>query len=397
MKPRDTSSNPAKPPAPRRRPKWPLNQLYFYLTEGCNLRCRHCWLAPKHEEPGHLKYPALDFELLRQIVAEARPLGLTGVKLTGGEPLLHPRILDIMRHLREEEIGCTVETNGTLMTAEIAAEIAKLKRTHVAVSLDGIDAATHEWVRGVAGSFDAAVRGVKHLVAAGIHPQLILSVMKKTRPQMAEIVRWAEELGAGSVKFNIVQPTERGMQLTDSGQTLDIRELVETGAWVEGELIPQAKIRVFYHHPAAFRPLGRMFSRSGGDGCGRCGIFGILGVLGNGSYALCGIGSSVPELVFGQAGRDRLADIWRKNKVLRAIRAGVPRKLGGICGRCMMKRVCLGSCIAQNYYTTRSLWAPYWYCDEAFRAGLFPETRLFPEPPEAVSAVSPRPASRRAR
>ena len=69
----------------------PLNQLYFYLTEGCNLACRHCWLAPKLDAAGD-RYPTLPVELFETAIREAKPLGLSAVKLTGGEPLLHPRI-----------------------------------------------------------------------------------------------------------------------------------------------------------------------------------------------------------------------------------------------------------------------------------------------------------------
>jgi len=77
----------------------PLDQLYFYLTQGCNLRCRHCWLAPEYrsvENPG--KY--LSAELFKRIVEEAKVLGLTRVKLTGGEPLLDPDINEIIRIMK---------------------------------------------------------------------------------------------------------------------------------------------------------------------------------------------------------------------------------------------------------------------------------------------------------
>ena len=73
-----------------------INTLYFYLTEGCNLACRHCWLAPKHETPGN-SYPMLPVELFEMAISEAKPLGLTGVKLTGGEPLLHPQMSVCLR------------------------------------------------------------------------------------------------------------------------------------------------------------------------------------------------------------------------------------------------------------------------------------------------------------
>jgi molybdenum cofactor biosynthesis enzyme MoaA len=77
---------------------YPLNQIYFYLTEGCNLRCRHCWIAPKYQSEGNT-YPALDLDLFKSIIEQAKLLGLTGVKLTGGEPLLHPAINEILEHI----------------------------------------------------------------------------------------------------------------------------------------------------------------------------------------------------------------------------------------------------------------------------------------------------------
>ena len=161
----------------------------------------------------------------------------------------------------------------------------------------------------------------------------------------------------------------------EAGETLTIEELVEIGRWVENELSARAGIRLHYSHPAAFRPMSKMFGENG-DGCGVCGVLGILGVLGNGSYALCGIGETVPELVFGHAAKDRLGDIWANNPVLKELREGLPHRFEGICGDCVMRGVCLGSCVAQNYYSERNLWAGYWYCEAAKKRGLFPGTRL---------------------
>jgi hypothetical protein len=41
-----------------------------------------------------------------------------------------------------------------------------------------------------------------------------------------------------------------------------------------------------------------------------------------------------------------------------------------------MKEICLGNCLAQNYYRSKSLWEPFWFCEEALRQGLFPNTRI---------------------
>jgi SynChlorMet cassette radical SAM/SPASM protein ScmF len=351
----------------------PLSQLYFYLTEGCNLACRHCWLAPKFQDEKR-QYPVLSVALFKKIIEEAKPLGLSGVKLTGGEPFMHPDIGELLDYLSSQQISTTVETNGVLCTKELAQKLAQCKNTFVSVSLDGADAETHEWVRGVAGSFEKALQGARYLTEAGLKPQIIFSVMQINKNQLEAVVRVAESVGAGSVKFNLVQPTARGERMHEAHQALTIQEYLKIGEWVEKDLSPTTKLKLYYDYPMAFRPLNKLFGNNG-DGCSRCGILGILGVLADGSYALCGIGTSIPEMIFGHAERDDLAAIWKDNRILNDLRRGLPGELTGICAQCLMKNLCMGSCIAQNYYRSKNLWAAFWVCDLANEYGLFPQTR----------------------
>lgn len=356
-----------------------LNTLYFYLTEGCNLACRHCWLGPRYDATGS-QFPSLPVESFAAAVREAKPLGLSGVKLTGGEPLMHPQFKGLLEIIRREELKLTIETNGLLCTPEIAAEIARSPNCFVSVSIDGTDAATHEWVRGVPGSFAAALQAVRNLAAAGIRPQVIFSLMRGNAGQVDAMARLAEDLGAASLKYNVVQPTARGEKLHENRETLGIADLIRLGRHVEKELAPATRLKLFFHYPHAFKSLQYI---AGGDGCSACGIFGILGVMASGHYALCGIGEQVPDLVFGAIGKVRLEEVWRNNPVLRELRRGLPERLQGICGRCLMKERCLGSCVAQNYYGKGSLWAPYWFCEQAEAAGLFPASRLGAIPPRS--------------
>jgi len=364
---RRRSNDGADLPAP------PLGSIYFYLTEGCNLACRHCWIAPKYQA-GSTIYPSLSYELFVSIVQQARKLGLSSVKLTGGEPLLHPDIVAILRYIRSEDLRCVIETNGLLCSPALVEEIRQCNNPFVSVSLDGARPETHEWVRGVAGSFDQAIGGIKNLVAAGLNPQVIMSVMRRNVAEIEDVIRLTEKLGAASVKFNIVQPTARGQAIHDAGEALSIDELLDLGERFEKELEAKAKVRLFYSHPHAFQPLSHMFGENG-DGCGRCSIATIIGVLSDGSYALCGIGESVEELIFGHAATDSLEMVWKENRVLREIRSGLPGKLEGICGECVLKGICLGSCLAQNYYSTGRLFAPFWYCEEAQKIDRFPVSR----------------------
>jgi SynChlorMet cassette radical SAM/SPASM protein ScmF len=351
-----------------------LSTIYFYLTQGCNLRCRHCWINPSFEKTEHKQHPFLDFEVFKDVIQQGKALGLSGVKLTGGEPFIHPDISEMIDYINSENLRLTIETNGVSLSEELVSKIRKNKRSFVSVSVDGENAQTHEWVRRVPGCFDAALNGIKLLVNGGLRPQLIMSIMEYNAEQMEAVVRMAEEKGCGSVKFNLVTSTGRGENMHNSGQVLSIQKLVELGNWVERELAPNSKIPVIYSHPESFRPLGKVI-----QGRGKCGIFSIIGVLGTGKYALCGIGETVPELVFGHTEKDKLADIWNNNSVLNEIRKGLPEKLTGVCADCIRRESCRGSCIANNYKKYRDLFAPHQYCQEAYNAGLFPESRLIPE------------------
>ncbi len=374
------------PPTPPDGPVAPpLTTFYMYMTEGCNLACRHCWLAPKRDDDG-TRFPVLDVEDIEQALAEAAPLGLQRVKLTGGEPFLHPEIRRVLDLIQAADLQLTVESNGVLLTPEIAARLATFESPSVSISLDGADAATHEDVRGVAGCFEGALAGVRNLVEVGIRPQIIFSLLPSNVHQMEAIVALAEERGASSVKFNIIQPTGRGDVLHSRERVLDVPELIRLSRWVDSDLQRRSSVALFFDTPPAFRSLKRLH---GSGGAATCGILGILGLIPGGWYALCGIGELDEEMVFGRVGRDPLASVWSQSNVLRALRDGLPDDLTGTCRTCLMRHMCLGSCIAQNYHSTGNLFSPFWFCEEATRLGLFPPSRVAVGTEEAQPAARP--------
>jgi len=63
--------------------------------------------------------------------------------------------------------------------------------------------------------------------------------------------------------------------------------------------------------------------------------------------------------------------------ILKSLREGLPANLEGVCKHCILRKSCLGRCVAQNYYTSKTLWSPFWFCDEAYKEGLFPDNRLW--------------------
>jgi SynChlorMet cassette radical SAM/SPASM protein ScmF len=353
----------------------PLDQLYVYVTDRCNCRCRHCWIVPQQAGAGQAAGHFLAPESFAAAVEEGVPLGLSSVKWTGGEPTIHPQFPRLLAIQKEHGLAGRLETNGMELTASLARLLFATGVKYVSVSIDGARPETHDAIRGVQGGYRRTLRGVAHLVEAGFRPQLIMSLMRENVGELEDFLALADRAGAGSVKLNIIQPTLRGEEMHAAGGALPVAALLEINRRVERELRARHAFEIFFDLPMAFRSIQRMLSK----GCPACGIKTILGLLADGRYALCGIGTSVPELVFGAAGVGALAGIWKDQPVLQQIRHGLPGSLKGVCGRCLMAAACLGACVAQNYYRSRDLMGAYWFCEAAERDGLFPVSRLSPK------------------
>lgn len=351
-----------------------LKEIYFYLTDICNLKCCHCWIEPAYQTLPNLE-TLLDTLVFKSILEQGKALGLEGVKFTGGEPLLHPYIKEFIEICASENIAVTIETNGTLCDKNFVDDIAPISNIALSVSLDGATSSVHEKIRGVQGSFALAIQGIKNLVEADIRPQIIMTLMQHNIEQVDKLVSLAVDLNASSVAFNILQPMARGYKLHKAGLSVPIEKLIAIGLHIENNLSNLTSIPIYYGHPPAFRPIHRLYEFDN-DGCSSCGIKNIVSVLPDGSYAICGIGKSQSEFRLGNAVYERLDEVWLNSSQLNEIRDGLPNNLEGICHYCIMKNMCLGKCVVQNYSRGSSLWKPYWYCQEAFEKGLFPASRL---------------------
>ncbi len=345
--------------------KFSLREIYFYLTKGCNLCCRHCWINPGHQTENRT-YPEMKPEHFTSAIEQAKPLGLMRAKLTGGEPLLHGKIREILEYLASTNLQVGIETNGVLCTKEMAARISACKKVFVSVSLDGVEASVHEAIRGVKGCFDATVNGIKNLVNAGIKTQIIMTILNENRTQMEAMVKLSKSLGVESLKFNIMQPTGRGKSM----QGLSIEKLLQMGAIIEEKYPSKPGFRVVFDYPLAFMPLKKFTDEK--TTFALCDVLGAIGLLSDGSWAFCGIGETLPELLMGSIETHPLKNVWENNHIFTQMREGLPEKFEGICGRCLVNEMCIGSCIAQNYNRTGSVWGANWFCEAAEEKGLFP-------------------------
>lgn len=351
-----------------------LKVFYLYLSAGCNLHCRHCWITPTFVHGQPVAAECLNFDLLKSAVAEAKPMGLSSAKLTGGEPTLHPEFLKIVDFLTAEGLDLSMETNATLLDRDWAKHLrANTNLKRVSVSLDSPEAEQHDGFRGVRGAFSDAVRGIGHLVAVGLRPQIIMSVYRGNLDRIDGLIELAMKLGAVSVKFNPVTRSGRGAEMHRQGQGLDFDEWLALIHRIRGPLQDQYSIPLGAMVPPAMSTVKELL-RYGGEGAG-CHVRHILGLLGTGEMALCGIGRNIPELCFGKLGKDSLREVWLNHPTLRRMREGLQGPFPGICGDCLHAGRCMTHCLAQNFEANGQLVSPSPLCAEAVRRGIFPTTR----------------------
>ena len=348
-----------------------LRALYFYLTSYCNLNCRHCWIAPAYIENNAAPLEA-DFELLKDIIDQAMPLGLKSIKVTGGEPFLNNNLFSLISYAANKKLNITIETNGTLIDGHGAKFLKENNVRMVAVSLDGPNQEIHEKLRVKRGCFDETVRGIKFLKECRLNVQIVMAAHKYNIDYLEDTVRFAEQLGVNSFKINCISAVSRGEALKRDGGTLEVADYLNLNQKIDQEIQPRYKIKIMLDIPVAFKKIETIKEK--GD---RCGIKHILGVLANGDISICGIGERLSSLRMGNIRNEPLAELWRNNPILKTLRADIPQKLQGVCSQCIFKGYCLGKCRAEAYYITGNFLSPFSFCDEAQKLGLFPEKNIF--------------------
>lgn len=162
----------------------------FDLTYRCNNNCRHCWLwlHPDAEE----KQQELSTNEIYQIVASARQYGTQAWQISGGEPMLRPDFYEIFDYITRKSVHYSLNTNGTLITPEIAQLMKRKGRKMIA--LYGATATVHDHVTRSPGSFEATMRGINYLKEAGAFFSIQVIPMRDNFHQFSEMLSLAEKL-----------------------------------------------------------------------------------------------------------------------------------------------------------------------------------------------------------
>jgi cyclic pyranopterin phosphate synthase len=211
------------------------DNLRISVTDRCNIRCVYCMPETVQFLP---RRELLTFEEIERIVRAVVPLGITKVRLTGGEPLVRRDLTVLVRKLADidgiADLGIT--TNGILL-APAARELWRAGLRRINVSLDTMDPRRFEELTRRTG-FEQVIEGITAAREAGFSPVKINAVAMKgiTEEDVVPLGRFAREHGLG-LRFIEYMPLDAGDRWERS-KVLLAEEILERLAAEFGPLDP---------------------------------------------------------------------------------------------------------------------------------------------------------------
>ncbi len=180
--------------------------MYFETTYVCTCKCVFCerW----KDGPGG-RHRELSCEEIVALIDQAYDLGVRLISLSGGEPLVKVGLLDTMKYARGRGMITVVPTNGTLITEGNVDDVLAAF-DYISVSLDSLDRSTHDEIRGVAGTYDRAMRSLSMLKSRAKHTTInVQSVM--TSRNVDDILEINRSMSKRGIDTNF-QPVHDGFE-----------------------------------------------------------------------------------------------------------------------------------------------------------------------------------------
>ncbi|MEZ4405427.1 MAG: radical SAM protein [Polyangiales bacterium] len=349
-RPRSLPIAPTAKPALRRLPladevrpidqRWRPIYAVWEITLRCDLACRHCGSRAGRTRPDELTTDEC-LDLVRQMAE----LGTKEVTLIGGEAYLRDDWTTIARAVRAHGMECTMTTGGRGLTRERVREAKAAGIQSVSVSVDGLEE-THDQLRGVKGSFAAAMEAMANLKAEGVHFSANSQFGRHSIREMPPLFQRLCENGIHSWQVQLTVPMGRAADepelLLEPYQMLEVMPMLarlkEVANRYKVRIWPGNNVGYFGPYESLLRgtpPRGHMSS----CGAGRS----TLGIEADGSIKGC---PSLPTAQYtgGNIRDESLKDIWERSKALRFTRDRTVNDLWGYCRDCYYNDTCRAGC-----------------------------------------------------
>jgi radical SAM protein with 4Fe4S-binding SPASM domain len=319
------------------------------VTDMCNLRCKYCYVSAGISGTGIMNY-TIYTKVINNINTVKDAMPKVGITFTGGEPLLHSDVVEMIKYAKERDIDrVSIVTNATLLTERLSEKLINAGIDWIAISLDSYRKEVNDALRGE-GTYDKVINALKILSQYSIYKSLAVTptAINITKENVVNIIELARKFGVNSIVFNMIMPS--GYMKKHSNLMPEYQEYVKFVELIESEIVTKyyGDIEIFGGEPwsGLFDPImkfGRIILVSKFDPNTRACSAGIstIGVFSDGRATPCLMLRS-EKYIIGDLTKDRLIDIWNHQLLLRM--RNEPKRM---CASCSYVRYC-GGCFARS-------------------------------------------------
>lgn len=306
-----------------------LNHVYLLLTKTCNLRCRHCSFDAGIKAREELTKKEV-FNPIDQIYEMMVP----NLTISGGEPTLIEYLPELIEFIAKKPIKTHLMTNGFKIDRPFAELLVRSGLVHVNISLDGADESPHDYLRGMKGSFNAAVNAIRIFKEFGIYVETTTVIYEKNYNCVKEIIKLGKSLNVDNMKFVPIVPYKRGKNC-DFITSLycyinNIRNFLFDYGAVNNKIIRRDLTKIM----------------DSGEAIYRCGAgTGIIAISPEGDVLPC---NNIENIKLGNIRDKKLIEIYNKSDNIKKVLEKLSIK-GSDCEQCDILDYCGGGCIALAY------------------------------------------------
>ena len=307
--------------------------IHLDLTSRCTEKCVHCYV-PRD------RHFMIETDAALRVIDEFRGMGGLSITLSGGECMLHPDFKRILAYARGRDLSVTVLSNLTLCDEETCRFLATQNLSLVQVSLYSMDAATHDAITQLPGSFEKTKAAIERLHALNVPVQISCPTMKGNYKGYQAVLDYGVSLKCKAYTDFIMMA--RSDHTTDNlANRLSLDETRETITTI-AEHDP-----AYAHEIPAYDPAKEMSVETWGE-LPMCGV-GIDSVCLNadGNYYPCTGFQGYP---LGNCHEQTLREVWEKSPAILYLRK-LRKKDIPQCLSCKDRMFC-ATCIVRNFNET---------------------------------------------
>lgn len=167
----------------------------FTVTEICNIDCSYCYMGGSNNTKGFSS-----FETIVEILENLKTNHVQTIELTGGEPMIHPRIFDIVKYCNENFHYTNILTNGVNFPHEIISYFFDNPgKIHIQVSIDGSSDKITDKVRQTKNTHSQTVKTIRNLLSHNIHLRVAIVLTEDNADDLENMIISMKELGVQNI------------------------------------------------------------------------------------------------------------------------------------------------------------------------------------------------------